>query len=265
MINSVRNTVLAVANKENYGYITPSDFNLYAKQAQLDIFEEYFYRYNEWITKQNARASGSDYANVVKNLEEVIDKFSSVSGGLTYSVDRFELPSDYYLINKVLYSGNKEIERVSDRADHRRQDRRTCPRCDGVSRTVDQGHRRQPPPRRLAARRPDRTVTIMRIVLERSVRRNRGFRFRHFRHRRNPRPDPPRDPLKDHHDHHEGPECRQDRPEVNPHAGIPCTEEQRIEDRDRFTADRMHGASLAPAPRFVAGRPAVGAILHDFA
>lgn len=113
MINSVRNTVLAVANKENYGYITPSDFNLYAKQAQLDIFEEYFYRYNEWITKQNARASGSDYANVVKNLEEVIDKFSSVSGGLTYSVDRFELPSDYYLINKVLYSGNKEIERVS--------------------------------------------------------------------------------------------------------------------------------------------------------
>ena len=113
MINSVRNTVLAVANKENYGYITPSDFNLFAKQAQLDIFEEYFYRYNEWITKQNARVSGSDYANIVKNLEEVIDKFSSVSGGLTYSVDRFELPSDYYLINKVLYSGNKEIERVS--------------------------------------------------------------------------------------------------------------------------------------------------------
>jgi hypothetical protein len=102
MINSVRNTVLAVANKENYGYITPSDFNLFAKQAQLDIFEEYFYRYNEWITKQNARVSGSDYANIVKNLEEVIDKFSSVSGGLTYSVDRFELPSDYYLINKEI-------------------------------------------------------------------------------------------------------------------------------------------------------------------
>lgn len=113
MINSVRNTVLAVANKENYGYITPSDFNLYAKQAQLDIFEEYFYRYNEWVTKQNARVSGSEYADVVKNLGEVIDKFSSVSGGLTYSVDRFALPDDYYLINKVLYSGNKEIERVS--------------------------------------------------------------------------------------------------------------------------------------------------------
>ena len=47
MINSVRNTVLAVANKQNFGYISPGDFNLYAKQAQLDICENYFYRYNE--------------------------------------------------------------------------------------------------------------------------------------------------------------------------------------------------------------------------
>ena len=42
-INEVRNTVLAIANKNNYGYISPQDFNLYAKQAQLDMFEDYFY------------------------------------------------------------------------------------------------------------------------------------------------------------------------------------------------------------------------------
>ena len=41
-INEVRNTVLAIANKNNYGYISPQDFNLYAKQAQLDMFEDYF-------------------------------------------------------------------------------------------------------------------------------------------------------------------------------------------------------------------------------
>ena len=41
-INDVRNTVLAIANKNNYGYISPQDFNLYAKQAQLDMFEDYF-------------------------------------------------------------------------------------------------------------------------------------------------------------------------------------------------------------------------------
>ena len=78
MINSVRNTVLAVANKQNFGYISPNDFNLYAKQAQIDIFEDYFYRYNEWINKQNSRVSGIGYADIVKNLEEVVDTFSSL-------------------------------------------------------------------------------------------------------------------------------------------------------------------------------------------
>ena len=53
MINSVRNTVLAVANKQNFGYITPADFNLYAKQAQLDLFEDYFYSYSQQLYKQN--------------------------------------------------------------------------------------------------------------------------------------------------------------------------------------------------------------------
>lgn len=59
LINTVRATVLSIANKNNFGYITPADFNLYAKQAQLDIFEDYFYQYNSQIVKQNARVSGS--------------------------------------------------------------------------------------------------------------------------------------------------------------------------------------------------------------
>mgnify|MGYP003124891328 FL=1 len=75
-INDVRNTVLAIANKNNYGYISPQDFNLYAKQAQTDMFEDYFYQYNHFINKENNRVSGTEYANIVKGLEEVIDSFS---------------------------------------------------------------------------------------------------------------------------------------------------------------------------------------------
>ena len=59
MINSVRNTVLAIANKNNYGYISPQDFNLYAQQAQMDLFEDYFYQYNAWTNKENQRLSGT--------------------------------------------------------------------------------------------------------------------------------------------------------------------------------------------------------------
>ena len=76
-INEVRNTVLAIANKNNYGYITPQDFNLYAKQAQLDMFEDYFYSYNNWIQRQNGRSSGTGYADITKGLVEVMDSFSN--------------------------------------------------------------------------------------------------------------------------------------------------------------------------------------------
>ena len=112
IINTVRATVLSIANKNNYGYITPNDFNLYAKQAQLDIFEDYFFQYNNWIVKQNARVSGSEYADIVKNISEVIDSFSKTSFFTPIS-SQFNLPDDYYLVNKIYYTDNTEVERVS--------------------------------------------------------------------------------------------------------------------------------------------------------
>ena len=114
MINSVRQTVLSVLNKNNYGYITPADFNLYAKQAQLEIFDEYFYSYNNQVNKENARRSGTDYAQITKALAEVIDTFSvtnalkKTSLGVTTFNSNFYLPSpsttgdDEYMINKLM-------------------------------------------------------------------------------------------------------------------------------------------------------------------
>jgi hypothetical protein len=115
MINSVRNTVLAILNKNNYGYISPSDFNLFAKQAQLEIFEEYFSEYNSIINKENARVSGTDYANVRKALEEAIELFAMTSTLTQFAAasNRYYLPSvtttgfDYFMINKILvYDGS---------------------------------------------------------------------------------------------------------------------------------------------------------------
>ena len=122
MINSVRNTVLSVLNKNNYGYISPSDFNLFAKQAQLDIFEDYFYQYNYQINKENARQSGTGYADITKGYSEVIDSFSVTANLAHIATNTFSVPtelttdSDYYLINKVLFvdgTSLKEMEQVS--------------------------------------------------------------------------------------------------------------------------------------------------------
>tara|TARA_R110000851_G_scaffold105154_4_gene223228 strand:- start:1244 stop:2212 length:969 start_codon:yes stop_codon:yes gene_type:complete len=106
IINTVRATVLSIANKNNFGYITPNDFNLYAKQAQLDIFEDYFYQYNSQIVKQNARVSGSGYADLIKGIVEVIDSFSSTKGLINTGINLFNLPEDYYLIDKINYHPN---------------------------------------------------------------------------------------------------------------------------------------------------------------
>jgi len=124
MINSVRNTILAILNKNNYGYISPADFNLFAKQAQLDIFDDYFYQYNQLINKENARLSGTGYADIRKGYEEVIDMFSETKTLNQNLLNQYFLPSqtttgdDYYLINKVLcFSGGilrGEAEKVSN-------------------------------------------------------------------------------------------------------------------------------------------------------
>jgi len=125
MINSVRNTVLAIVNKNNYGYISPGDFNLFAKQAQLDLFDEYFFNYNEQVNEENARLSGTGYANIKLGYEEVIDYFSvtefltqkTLGTSVYYLPSTTTTGSDYYLLNKVLcYSGGNllgEAEKVT--------------------------------------------------------------------------------------------------------------------------------------------------------
>ena len=120
MINSVRNTVLSILNKNNYGYISPSDFNLFAKQAQLDIFEDYFYQYNYQLNKENARASGTGYADITKGYEEVINIFSVENFLIHNGANKFFTPSptttndNYYLLNKVLAYTRQLANGVND-------------------------------------------------------------------------------------------------------------------------------------------------------
>lgn len=103
MINEVRNAVMAVINKNNYGYISPSDFNLFAEQAQLDIFEDYFYLYNNQLNSEVMRKSGTGYANITKGIVEVIDSFSVNTILTQANANQYTLPADYYLVDKVFY------------------------------------------------------------------------------------------------------------------------------------------------------------------
>jgi hypothetical protein len=107
MINSVRNAVLAILNKNNYGYISPSDFNLFAINAQMEIFEDLFKDYNLAINAENLRVSGTEYADTKKAIEEVMETFLTSKALVKKANNSFYQPSvittggSAFMINKV--------------------------------------------------------------------------------------------------------------------------------------------------------------------
>ena len=65
IINDVYQKVLAIANKEQRGYITPQEFNLFANQAQMDIFEQYFYDINQF---GRVPGNSTEYSDMIKKI-----------------------------------------------------------------------------------------------------------------------------------------------------------------------------------------------------
>ena len=93
-IDTVYQRVLALANKEQRGYIPPVKFNLFANQAQMDIFEQYFYDRN-----QTARGPGNSthYSDVDSILSEKISIFETETSNITGA-----LPEDLYRLGSVI-------------------------------------------------------------------------------------------------------------------------------------------------------------------
>jgi hypothetical protein len=109
MINSVRNTVLSILNKNNYGYISPSDFNLLAKQAQMEIYEEYYSAYNKTNNMENARMSGTEYADIKNPIAETLESFlrNDTLTQVAPNTNRYYVPSlvttgyTFYMISRL--------------------------------------------------------------------------------------------------------------------------------------------------------------------
>ena len=109
MIDSVRNTVLFLLNKDNRGFITPSEYDYFAKQAQLEIFEEMFDDYSRAVVAQNSRKRALGYGDSVSKIGNDIDIFSK-SSNLVHQdnpegeTDTFTLPSDLYKLLNITYA-----------------------------------------------------------------------------------------------------------------------------------------------------------------
>lgn len=73
-IDTVYQRVLAIANKEQRGYITPQEFNLFANQAQMEIFEQYFYDINQFSRLHGNDTEYSDMLNIINEKLSIFQK-----------------------------------------------------------------------------------------------------------------------------------------------------------------------------------------------
>jgi len=109
-VDRVYQRVLLLANKEQRGYITPQEFNLFANQAQMDIFEQYFYDLNQFL-----RTPGNNtmHADMVDILEEKISVFEVTANlALATNIGSLNALARFYRLSDVR-SNNIQMESVS--------------------------------------------------------------------------------------------------------------------------------------------------------
>ena len=96
-VDTVYQRVLAILSKEQRGYVTPQEFNLFANQAMLDIFEQYFYDINQF-----SRLPGNDteFSDMLNMLNEKINIFEK-SDAMVFATPYFTTPVDLYRIGTI--------------------------------------------------------------------------------------------------------------------------------------------------------------------
>ena len=77
-VDTVYQRVLALANKEQRGYITPQEYNLLANQAQMSIFESYFYHKNAREVADANKSNEVDESNISQLIDVKLRPFSRV-------------------------------------------------------------------------------------------------------------------------------------------------------------------------------------------
>ena len=106
--NTVYQRVLALANKEQRGYITPQEFNLFANQAQLEIIEQYFYDINQF---SRLHGNDTDYSDMLDLLNDKLSVFKVNVTSISLIQNKTTLPADMFKMGQVI-SNNYELDQV---------------------------------------------------------------------------------------------------------------------------------------------------------
>ena len=111
-VNKVYKSVLSILNKEQRGYLTPSEFNNLARQAQLELLDKLFYDYNRFLNIEKAGRVNDALADLPVKIQEQIDPFYA-QNDITLTNGVGTLPTDVYkLIDLTITGETIEVEKI---------------------------------------------------------------------------------------------------------------------------------------------------------
>ena len=110
MIDRIYRTVLSILNKEQRGYITPTEFNEFAQQAQIEIFENYFYDLGRALNVHGVMMDM--FSNIPDHVMEKLRIFRVDSNPIPVLNGVVTLPDNLYRLAEV-FSNNRIVDMVS--------------------------------------------------------------------------------------------------------------------------------------------------------
>tara|TARA_Y100001938_G_scaffold146436_1_gene225270 strand:+ start:146 stop:868 length:723 start_codon:yes stop_codon:yes gene_type:complete len=113
-VNTVYQTVQALANKEQRGYLTPQEFNRFAHLATREIFEQYFYDLNQF---KRTPGNSTESSDMVDLLETKITVFRQDFDAFNLVNAQTAMPADVYRVEQVIA---QDIDPTTGAASNRR-------------------------------------------------------------------------------------------------------------------------------------------------
>ena len=114
-IDTVYQRVLAFANKEQRGYVTPQEFNLFANQAQMEILNQYFYDVNQFGVRGG---NDTEYSDMLSVLQEKLSELEvrTIDQPVISGVYDHRAIRDLYKLGTITTAGDTgvEIEQVNN-------------------------------------------------------------------------------------------------------------------------------------------------------
>tara|TARA_R100001443_G_scaffold16590_2_gene26786 strand:+ start:7617 stop:8348 length:732 start_codon:yes stop_codon:yes gene_type:complete len=114
-VDTVYQRVLALANKEQRGYITPQEFNLFANQAQMSIYENYFYEKDKALADSSGRGNNTatDAIHMInEKLKSFYEDSVSAGSGINLAADLYRLENVYLAVSN---SGSQFCQEITEK------------------------------------------------------------------------------------------------------------------------------------------------------